>query len=67
MRQTIQKIRDSGDDILAAAHLLVGMVRMAERDEGVRSNGADLELKIELTSGETETWTITIGRKTSNH
>jgi hypothetical protein len=67
MRQTEQRIKSSGNDIMAAAHLLVGMVRMAERDEGVRSNGADLELKIELTSGETETWTITIGRKAPSH
>lgn len=67
MRRTEQKIKASGDDIIAAAHLLIGMVRMAETNEKARSNGASLEVEVELTDGGTETWTITIERRASTH
>lgn len=67
MSSTEQKIKASGDDIVAAARMLIGMVRVAERGEEARSSGATLELQVELTSGGVETWTITIERKASSH
>lgn len=67
MISTNQKIKASGDDIVAAARMLIGMVRMAEGSERARSSGATLELQVELTAGGIETWTITIERKASSH
>jgi hypothetical protein len=67
MRQTEQRIKSSGDDIIAAAHLLIAMVRTVERDEKAKSRGASLEIEVQSTGGEIETWTITIERKASSH
>lgn len=39
----------------------------AEASERARSEGAELEVRVELTGGGVETWTITIERTASSH
>lgn len=66
-RDTAQKIRARADDLIAAARVLIGMVRISEASEAARSGGAELELEVELTAGGRETWKITIERTASSH
>lgn len=67
MSKTEQRLKDGGGYIVAAARVLISMVRGAERDEGGRSTRGNLELQIELTGGGVETWKITIERTASSH
>ncbi len=67
MSRAERRIKASGDDIIAAARMLIGMVRLSERDEGGRSTHAELSLEVDLTGGGKETWTITIERTASSH
>lgn len=67
MTNTRQKIVDRQTYIMAAARALIGMVRGAEASERARSEGAELEVRVELTGGGVETWTITIERTASSH
>lgn len=67
MSDTKQKLIDRQAYIMAAARALIGMVRGAEASERARSEGADLEVRVELTGGGVETWTITIERTASSH
>jgi hypothetical protein len=62
-----RRLKASGDDIIAAARVLIGMVRLLERDEGGRSTHTELSLEVDLTGGGKETWTITIERTASSH
>lgn len=66
-KQTEAKIKASGDALLSAARVLIGVVRSTERSEEARSSGAELSLEIELTGGGVETWKITIERTASSH
>lgn len=66
-RTTEAKIHARSDSIMAAAGVLVGMVRGAERSEEARSTQAELSLEVELTGGDVETWKITIERTASSH
>ncbi len=65
--RTEQQIKERGEAITMAAHILISLVRGAERSEGARSTHGELELNIELTGGGVETWTITIERTASSH
>lgn len=67
MRPAERRITDASSGIAAAARVLIGMVRGAERDEGGRSMHAEISLEIDLTAGGKETWTITIERTASSH
>ena len=52
----------------AAALFLIGMVRVAELDEGAQADSTRMTLDIKVPGGSTETWRITIERtKTSAH
>jgi hypothetical protein len=53
--------------VIAAARVLIGMVRSTEQIERGRSSAAELSLEIELTGGGVETWKITIERTASSH
>lgn len=53
--------------LLAAARTLIGLVMSGERQEGRRSEGAELTLEVDLTGGGRESWTITIERTAANH
>jgi hypothetical protein len=66
-RATERNIKAMSDNVLAAARVLIGVVRISEASEGVRSNGAELSLDVQLTGGGTETWKITIERTASSH
>ena len=66
-KQSEAKIRASGDALTNAARVLIGIVRVTERNESRRSSGAELSLDVELTGGGTETWKITIERTASSH
>jgi hypothetical protein len=59
--------KTSADDVVNAARALIGLVRGMEKTERQRSSMAELTLDVKLTSGETETWTITIERMASTH
>lgn len=59
------KIKES--EIEHAAHTLIGLVRLVERDEKQRASKSTLSLEIELTGGGIETWEITIERTASSH
>jgi hypothetical protein len=65
--KTRREIEAQGAAIANAARLLIGMVRVAERSEGGRSDYAELSLEVELTEGGVETWKITIERTASSH
>jgi hypothetical protein len=67
MSRAERRITDASSGIAAAARLLIGMVRGAERDEQGRSTHAELELEVDLTGGGKETWVITIERTASSH
>jgi hypothetical protein len=64
---TTAKIKASGEAVTAAAHVLIGVVKMTERAEHGRAAKAELDLEVELTGGGIETWTITIERTASSH
>ena len=66
-KQTERHIKDRGEVITAAAHVLIGMVRVAERSEGGRATHGELELTVDLTGGGVETWVIRIERTASSH
>ena len=66
-KQTERHIKDRGEVITAAAHVLIGMVRGAERSEGGPSTHGELELTVELVDGGVETWVIRIERTASSH
>ncbi|TMQ14147.1 MAG: hypothetical protein E6J90_27320 [Deltaproteobacteria bacterium] len=66
-RETEPKIKARAVEMIAAARVLIGMVRASEASEAARSTGAELELEVELTAGGTETWKITIERTASSH
>jgi hypothetical protein len=55
------------ENIIAAARVLIDMVRVVERDEGERSTHAELDFEIDLAAGGKETWTITVERTASCH
>jgi hypothetical protein len=67
MSDTKRQIEARGEVITMAAHILISLVRGAERSEGARSTSGELELNIELTGGGQETWLITIERTASSH
>jgi hypothetical protein len=66
-RKTERYIKGRGEVITAAAYVLIGMVRVAERSEGGRSTHGELEPTVELTGGGVETWVIRIERTASSH
>ena len=66
-KKTEQHIKDRGEVITAAAHVLIGMVRVAERSEGDRAMHSELELTVDLVDGGVETWVIRIERTASSH
>jgi hypothetical protein len=68
LRMAKQSLEQRGDDITAAARVLIGSVRRTERAAGARTMKAELSLDVELTAGGTETgMTITIERTASSH
>jgi hypothetical protein len=67
MSDTKRRIEARGEAITMAAHILISLVRGAERSEGGRSTSGELELSVDLTGGGQETWLITIERTASSH
>jgi hypothetical protein len=56
------KITAHAETIQAAAQVLIGTVRNAKNDNGVRSNFGEFELEVEMTESGTELWKITVER-----
>ncbi len=67
MKKTEDSIRARSDSIIAAARMLIGLTRVAEKSEGERAMNAELSLEVDLTGGGCETWKITIERTASSH
>lgn len=67
MSKSESRIKTNSDAITNAARTLIGMTRMAERDERGRSTHAEMSLDVDLTGGGRETWKITIERTASSH
>ena len=65
--QTERRIKARDEIITAAAHVLIGMIRNAERSEGGRTTHSELEFTVDLTGGGVETWVIRIERTASSH
>jgi hypothetical protein len=62
----VSEVRDRiaarAETIQAAAEVLIGTVRNAKNENGVRSNFGEMELEVELAEGGTELWKITVER-----
>jgi hypothetical protein len=65
--KAIQEVVASSEGIELAAHSLISMVRKTEIIEGDKIASATLSLDVELTTGGTETWEITVARTKIKH
>ena len=65
--KTEDMISSRGENITAAAQVLIGVVRRSELMESGRAIHAEMDLEIGLTGGGRETWKITIERTASAH
>ena len=65
--EAIQEVVSNSEGINFAAYSLISMVRKTEVIEGDKIASATLSLDVELTTGGTETWEITVARTKVRH